>query len=86
MNNAPPLYPAKLSAKLDLLTVTFEPVRQIVPPLDEERSPSLGSISLSPLFPEQVRLYIIPLLPCQYTAGPSSPATLSVKVELARLQ
>ena len=80
MNNAPPQKPAKLSAKLDFLTVTFEPVRQIVPPLEEDL------LLLVPLLFVQVMLNIIPSLPSQYTAGPSSPAILSEKVELTKLQ
>ena len=80
MKRAPPSKPAKLFLKLDFFTVTFEPVRQIDPPLEEEVP------LLVPLLFKQEMLYIIPLSLSQYTAGPSSPATLSVKVELAKLQ
>ena len=86
INKAPPSTTVKLFVKLDFSIVTFEPVRQIVPPLELERVPSVGSMSLIPLLFRQVILYKIPLSPCQNTAPPSSPAMLSVNVELDKIQ
>ena len=62
--------------KLDLDTVTLSPVRHIVPPLELEVP------ELIPLLLVHVILYIIPSLPSQYIAPPSSSAMLFVNVEL----
>ena len=56
MNKAPPSTTAELLVKLDFSIVTFEPVRQIVPPLELERLPSVGSMSLIPLLFTHVML------------------------------
>jgi hypothetical protein len=61
-----------------------EPVRHIVPPRVLEVLPSGLSI-LIPLLLMHVILDMIPLLPVQYIAPPSSPAILLVNMELYNL-
>ena len=56
INKAPPSTTAELCVKLDLDIVTFEPVRQMVPPLELDLVLSIGSISLIPLLFKQVML------------------------------
>ena len=80
MNIAPPLYETKLSLKLDLLTEVSFAERQIVPPLEWEVPRLIALLST------QVMLYILPKLPSQKIAPPSSPATLLSKVELSSSQ
>ena len=76
---APPAILAEVMVKLDLVTFVLLPVRQIEPPLDEP-------VELMPLLFIHVILYINPSLPSQLIAPPSSPAMLSMKVELYSLQ
>ena len=89
MNIAPPvfalfLFLVTLSVKLELYISTLSPVIQIVPPL--EVLGSEGSPVLVPLLFTKLHPSIIPSLPSQYMAPPSSPATSLVNVESYILQ
>ena len=65
MNKVPPSDLAELMLNDDSSIVTFEPVRQIVPPFEFEFLPSRGSYPLIPLFFTHVMLYRYPLSPSQ---------------------
>ena len=89
MNIAPPvfslpLFLVELSVKLEFDISTLLPVMESVPPLEVlgfEGSPVLVPILRTKELPSR-----IPLCPCQYIAPPSSPATLSVKLDASILQ
>ena len=89
MNTAPPVLALPLFLVtppliLELYISTLSPVTLIVPPLDVLGSD--GSPVLVPILLSKVHPSIIPSLPSQYIAPPSSPASLSVNVEPYTLQ